>query len=66
MFLGSNTRPVREADNLTAICETVAETMWHPQHLTTLLLPVPVTSITFLYVNIVNISKKTYACTACY
>jgi hypothetical protein len=27
---------MREADNLTAICETIVSTMWHPQHLTTL------------------------------
>jgi hypothetical protein len=33
MFLGSRARPVRRADNLTAIC---APTMWDPYHLTTL------------------------------
>jgi hypothetical protein len=28
--------PVREAVNLTPICEPIAQTMWDPQHLTTL------------------------------
>jgi hypothetical protein len=36
MFLGSEVRPVRKADNLTAICEPTVYTMWDPQHLTTL------------------------------
>jgi hypothetical protein len=36
MFLGSRARPVRRADNLTAICEPIVYTMWDPQHLTTL------------------------------
>jgi hypothetical protein len=35
-FLGSKVRPVRGADNLTAIYEPVVWTMWDPQHLTTL------------------------------
>jgi hypothetical protein len=36
MFLGSRERPVRRADNLTAICELILWTMWNPRHLTTL------------------------------
>jgi hypothetical protein len=36
MFLGSRVRPVRKADNLTAICEQVVYKMWAPKHLTTL------------------------------
>jgi hypothetical protein len=36
MFLGSKARPVRKADNLTAICEPIFFTMWDPKHLTTL------------------------------
>jgi hypothetical protein len=36
MFLKSGVRPVREADNLTAICEPIVWTMWDIQHLTTL------------------------------
>jgi hypothetical protein len=28
MFLGSRARPVRKADNLTAICEPIVYTMW--------------------------------------
>jgi hypothetical protein len=36
MFLGSKVRPVRRADNLTAICAPSVKTMWDPQHLTTL------------------------------
>jgi hypothetical protein len=30
MFLGSGARPVRKADNLTAICEPNVYTMWDP------------------------------------
>jgi hypothetical protein len=30
MFLESNVRPVREADNLTAIYEQIVQTMWDP------------------------------------
>jgi hypothetical protein len=37
MFLGSRARPVRRADNLTAICEPTVYTTRDPQHLTTLL-----------------------------
>jgi hypothetical protein len=36
MFLGSIARPALKADNLTAICEPTAYTMWDPQHLTNL------------------------------
>jgi hypothetical protein len=36
MFLESRTRPVRKADNLTAISEPIVYTMWDLQHLTTL------------------------------
>jgi hypothetical protein len=36
MFLGSKVRPVRGADNLTAVYEPIVYTMWHPQHLTSL------------------------------
>jgi hypothetical protein len=36
MFLGSKVRRVRKADNLTAICEPIVQTMWDPKHLTTL------------------------------
>jgi hypothetical protein len=36
MFLRSIARPVREADNLTAICEPTVQTIWDPEHLTTL------------------------------
>jgi hypothetical protein len=35
MFLGSRARPVRRADNVTAICEPIVYTLWDPQHLTT-------------------------------
>jgi hypothetical protein len=31
MFLGSRARLVREADNLTAICEPIASTICDPQ-----------------------------------
>jgi hypothetical protein len=34
MFLGSRARPVRRADNLTAIREPIVNIMWDPQHLT--------------------------------
>jgi hypothetical protein len=30
MFLGSKARPVRRADNLTAVCEPIVYTMWDP------------------------------------
>jgi hypothetical protein len=30
MLLGSKARPVRGADNLTAICEEIVYTMWDP------------------------------------
>jgi hypothetical protein len=30
MFLGSKARPVRSADNLSAICEPIVYTMWDP------------------------------------
>jgi hypothetical protein len=30
MFLGSKVRPVRGADNLTAICEAIVQTVWDP------------------------------------
>jgi hypothetical protein len=33
MFLGDRVRPVRKADNLTAICEPIVWTMWDPGHL---------------------------------
>jgi hypothetical protein len=36
MFLGSRARPVRKADNLTAVCEPIVYTVWDPLHLTTL------------------------------
>jgi hypothetical protein len=36
MFLGSKARPVRKADNLTAIYKPTVWTTWDPQHLTTL------------------------------
>jgi hypothetical protein len=36
MFLGSRERPVHSADHLAAICEPTVQTMWDPQHLTTL------------------------------
>jgi hypothetical protein len=36
MFLGSKVRPMRGADNLAAIYEPIVQTMWDPQHLTTL------------------------------
>jgi hypothetical protein len=36
MFLRSKARPVRTADNLTAICEQTVYTILDPQHLTTL------------------------------
>jgi hypothetical protein len=35
IFLGSSARPMREADNLTALCEPIIYTMWNFQHLTT-------------------------------
>jgi hypothetical protein len=35
MFLGTRVRPVRKADNLTAIYEPIVYTLWD-QHLTTL------------------------------
>jgi hypothetical protein len=37
MFLGSRERPVGKAENLTAICEPIIQTMWNPQLLKTLL-----------------------------
>jgi hypothetical protein len=36
MFLGSKVWRVRRADSLAAICEPLVQTMWDPQHLTTL------------------------------
>jgi hypothetical protein len=33
MFLGSRARPVRRAENLTAICEPIVWTTWDPQPL---------------------------------
>jgi hypothetical protein len=33
---GVKVRPVREADNLPAICEPIVELMWDPGHLATL------------------------------
>jgi hypothetical protein len=30
MFLGSKVRRVRSADNLTAICEPIVQTLWDP------------------------------------
>jgi hypothetical protein len=33
---GSKERPVRKADNLTAICEPIVYKMWEPRRLTTL------------------------------
>jgi hypothetical protein len=36
MFLGSKVQPVHRPDNLTAIYEPIVQTMWDPQHLTTL------------------------------
>jgi hypothetical protein len=36
MLLGSKARPVREDDNLIAICELTVYTMLDPQHLTIL------------------------------
>jgi hypothetical protein len=36
MFLRSRARPVRKADNLTAICEPIVYTMWDPRHFITL------------------------------
>jgi hypothetical protein len=36
MFLESKVRPVRGADNLTAIYDPIVYTMWDPYHLTTL------------------------------
>jgi hypothetical protein len=33
---GGEGRPVRKADNLTAICEPIVYKMWEPQHLTVL------------------------------
>jgi hypothetical protein len=36
MFLGSKVRPVRGAENLTAIYEPIAYTVWDPEHITNL------------------------------
>jgi hypothetical protein len=36
IFLGGKGRPVRKADNLTAICEPIVYIMWEPRRLTTL------------------------------
>jgi hypothetical protein len=36
IFLGGNGRPVRKADNLTAICEPIIYKIWEPRRLTTL------------------------------
>jgi hypothetical protein len=36
MFLGFRARPVRKADNRTAICEPIVYTMWDTQQLTIL------------------------------
>jgi hypothetical protein len=33
---GGEGRPVRKADNLTAICEPIVSKMWEPRRLTTL------------------------------
>jgi hypothetical protein len=35
-ILGSKGRPGHNADNLTAICDTIVKIMWEPQHLTVL------------------------------
>jgi hypothetical protein len=63
-------RSVRKADNLTAICEPTVETMWDPQHVTTL--PVPTAcygdSFTLIYVGDIRTSQETHLWvrTACY
>jgi hypothetical protein len=36
MLLGNRARPVRKADDLSAICEPIVYTMWDPRHLRTL------------------------------
>jgi hypothetical protein len=36
MFLAIKVRPVRRADDLTAICEPIVRTVWDPQHLISL------------------------------
>jgi uncharacterized membrane protein len=36
MFLGSRSQPVREAENLTAVCEAIFQTIWSTQHLISL------------------------------
>jgi hypothetical protein len=35
-YQGSRARPMRKADNTTAICVPIVYTMWDPPHLTTL------------------------------
>jgi hypothetical protein len=35
-FVGSKARPVHEAENITAICKPIIETIWGPEHLTIL------------------------------
>jgi hypothetical protein len=49
MYLGSRAWPVRRADNFTAICEPIAQTVYEPLQLTTLRPPRPVTGIARLY-----------------
>jgi hypothetical protein len=52
MLLGSRARPVREPDNLTAICKPTVYKIWEPKYLSTLyaLTICYWDSFTFLYV----------------
>jgi hypothetical protein len=36
IFLGNRARPVRRAENLTAVCEPTVWNIWETQHLTNL------------------------------
>jgi hypothetical protein len=50
-FPGDKGRPVREADNLTAICEPIVYKMWEPRRLTTLCASTACYRYSFIYLT---------------
>jgi hypothetical protein len=65
---GVQPRPVRVADNLTAISEPTIKAMWDPQHLSTLQAYTACyeNSVTYLYIDDFRTSQETRASTTCY
>jgi hypothetical protein len=58
---GGKARPVRKTNNLAAICESLVQKMWDPQHLTTLQAYTECygDSFIFLYVDEICTSQET-------